>query len=505
MAPAEQQTHARVVVIGTGFAGIGMGVRLKQAGYHDFVILERAEDVGGTWRENTYPGCRCDVPSHLYSFSFAPNPDWSSTFSAQPEIQAYLQKVTDDFALRPHIRFGHAVRSATWDSTDGVWRVSTSQGELTADVLVSGMGPLAEPSYPELPGIETFEGPVFHSAEWNHDLDLSGRKVAVIGTGASSIQFVPAIQPDVETLHLFQRTAAWVMPRPDRRISRTERAVYRRFPLVQKAVRAGIYWSRESLVLGFAKFPGILKQAQKIAEKHLREQIRDPELRARLTPDFTLGCKRVLISDDYYPAIAQPNVELVTDPIREVTPTGIVTADGVKHEVDTIIYGTGFRVTDLPVMDMLQGRDGQTLREAWSEGMAAYLGTAVAGFPNLFLLVGPNTGLGHSSMVFMIESQLTYILDAIRTMDAAGLAEVEIRPEVEREFVDGVRSSMKNTVWTRGGCTSWYLDAKGRNTTLWPSFTFRFHQLTRRFDVSQYAVRTAPAAVGQSGLGSTAP
>jgi cation diffusion facilitator CzcD-associated flavoprotein CzcO len=478
-----QQNH-RIVVIGTGFAGIGMAVRLKQAGYDDFVVLERAQDVGGTWRDNTYPGCRCDVPSHLYSFSFAPNPDWSSTFSPQPEIEAYLRQVTDGFRVRPHIRFGHAVQAAHW--IDDHWLIHTDQGDFTAEILLSGMGPLAEPSYPKLNGIDSFEGEVFHSAQWNHDLDLSGRKVAVIGTGASAIQFVPAIQPEVEELHLFQRTPPWVMPRPDRKISRWEKAVFRAFPLVQKAVRAGIYWGRESMVLGFAKLPGIMKQAQKVAEKHLEKQVRDPELRAKLTPDFTLGCKRVLISDDYYPALARPNVEVVTDGITEVTPTGIVTDDGVKHEVDTIIYGTGFRVTDLPVMDMLYGRDGQSLRDAWADGMEAHLGTAVAGFPNFFLLIGPNTGLGHSSMVFMIESQIAYILDALTTMDAEGLRQVEVRPEVQRAFVDGVRSSMRNTIWTRGGCTSWYLDSQGRNTTLWPSFTFRFRQLTRRFDRSQY-------------------
>ncbi|WP_328320397.1 NAD(P)/FAD-dependent oxidoreductase [Kribbella sp. NBC_00382] len=480
------QQH-RIVVIGTGFAGIGMAVRLKQAGYHDFVVLERADNVGGTWRDNTYPGCRCDVPSHLYSFSFAPNPDWSSTFSPQPEIEAYLQKVTDGFRVRPHIRFGHAVESAHWQGDH--WLIHTNQGDFTADVLLSGMGPLAEPSVPQLPGIEQFEGEVFHSAQWNHDLDLSGRKVAVIGTGASAIQFVPAIQPDVEELHLFQRTPPWVMPRPDRKISAAEKRIYRAFPLVQKAVRAGIYWSRESLVLGFAKLPAMMKQGQKIAERHLAQQIRDPELRAKLTPDFTLGCKRVLISDDYYPAVAQPNVDVVTDAITEVTPTGIVTDDGVKHEVDTIIYGTGFRVTDLPVMDMLHGRDGLTLREAWIDGMEAHLGTAIAGFPNFFLLIGPNTGLGHSSMVFMIESQIAYILDALKTMDATGVREVEVRPEVQRDFVDGVRSSMRNTIWTRGGCMSWYLDSEGRNTTLWPSFTFRFRQLTRHFDASEYSTR----------------
>ncbi|MGW6276658.1 flavin-containing monooxygenase [Kribbella sp. NPDC055071] len=481
---AQQSEQHRIVVIGTGFAGIGMAVRLKQAGYDDFVVLERAHDVGGTWRDNTYPGCRCDVPSHLYSFSFAPNPEWTSTFSPQPEIEAYLQQVTDKFDVRRHIRFGHAVESAHWE--DGQWRIHTSEGEFTADILLSGMGPLAEPSYPELPGIDSFEGAVFHSARWDHDLDLSGRKVAVIGTGASAIQFVPAIQPEVEELHLFQRTPPWLFPRAERKVTATEKAAFRRFPLVQKAIRAAIYWSRESTVLGFAKLPGIMKQAQKVAESQLARQVRDPLLRAKLTPDFTLGCKRILLSDDYFPAVAQPNVDLVTDGIAEVTPTGIVTQDGVKHEVDTIIYGTGFRVTDLPVMDLVHGRDGISLREAWSDGMEAHLGTAVSGFPNFFLLVGPNTGLGHSSMVFMIESQIAYIVDALKTMDAKGLRQVEVRPEVQRAFVDKVCSSMRNTIWTRGGCMSWYLDAKGRNTTLWPTFTFRFRQLTRRFDPAEY-------------------
>jgi cation diffusion facilitator CzcD-associated flavoprotein CzcO len=308
----------------------------------------------------------------------------------------------------------------------------------------------------------------------------------VIGTGASAIQFVPAIQPEVEELHLFQRTPPWVMPRPDRTITEAEKAVFRRFPLAQKAIRSWIYWSREAMVLGFAKLPAIMRQVQKVSEKHLEHQIRDPLLRAKLTPDYTLGCKRVLISDDYYPAITQPNVAVITDRIAEVTPTGIVTGDGVKHEVDTIIYGTGFRVTDLPVMDMVHGRDGVSLREAWSDGMQAHLGTAISGFPNFFMLIGPNTGLGHTSMVFMIESQIAYILDALKTIDASGLREVEVRPEVQRAFVDGVRSSMRNTVWTRGGCTSWYLDAQGRNTTIWPSFTFRFRQLTRRFNPAEY-------------------
>lgn len=479
--------HVRILVIGTGFAGIGMAVRLKEAGYHDFVVLERADDVGGTWRDNTYPGCRCDVPSHLYSFSFAPNPNWTSSFSPQQEIWDYLRKVTDDHGLRPHILFDHAVQSASWD--DGVWRLMTSQGEFTANIVISGTGPLAEPAYPKLPGIDSFAGTAFHSARWNHDHDMSGRKVAVIGTGASAIQFVPQIQPDVDELHVFQRTPPWVMPRPDRRFTTFEKAVFRRIPLVQKAIRAGIYWGREVLVLGFAVAPAIMRQAQKLAERHLRDQIRDPALREKLTPDYTLGCKRILISDDYYPSIVQPNVNVVTAGIREVTPRGVVTEDGVEHEVDTIVYGTGFRVTDLPVMDMLRGRDGRTLREVWTDGMEAYLGTTITGFPNLFMLIGPNTGLGHNSMVYMIESQIAYVLDAVKTMDRQGLAEVEVRPEVQRRFVNGVRSKMKHTVWTTGGCVSWYLDSQGRNTTLWPSFTFRFRHLTRRFDPASYAVR----------------
>jgi cation diffusion facilitator CzcD-associated flavoprotein CzcO len=484
----------RVAIVGTGFAGLGTAIRLRQQGIDDFVVLERADEVGGTWRDNSYPGCTCDVPSHLYSFSFAPNPGWSRSFSPQPEILDYLRDCADRFGVRPHIRFGHEVRSARWDEDARRWRIETDRGEVVAQVLVAGMGPLSEPAVPDIPGLASFEGAMFHSARWDHDHDLAGERVAVIGTGASAIQFVPEIQPEVERLTVFQRTAPWVVPRADRAISAVERRALRRVPGLQKAWRGAIYWAREALVWAFVH-PRLLRRLQRMAAGHLARQVEDPALRADLTPDYTMGCKRILISNDWYPALAQPNVDVVTSPIAEVRPHGVVTADGVEHPVDTIVFGTGFHVTDPPAADRLWGRDGLLLKDAWRDGMQAYLGAAIAGFPNLFMLIGPNTGLGHSSMVFMIESQIAYVLDCLRTMDDEGLDTVEVRRDVQAGFNAEVQSRLVDTVWNAGGCRSWYLDAAGRNTTLWPTYTWRFRLRTRRFDLGSYrtTVRTVRA------------
>jgi cation diffusion facilitator CzcD-associated flavoprotein CzcO len=480
-----EASEFRVVVIGTGFAGLGTAIRLRQSGIHDFVVLERADEVGGTWRDNSYPGCACDVPSHLYSFSFAPNPGWSRSFSPQSEILDYLRGCADRFGVRPHIRFGHEVQGARWDDDAQRWRIATSHGEIVARVLVAGLGPLSEPSVPDLPGLGDFAGTVFHSARWNHDHDLTGEKVAVIGTGASAIQFVPEIQPQVERLALFQRTPPWVIPRGDRAISRVERWGLRRVPGLQKAWRGAIYWSRETFVWAFLR-PRIIRTLQQLAGRHLAKQVDDVELRAKLTPDYTIGCKRILISNDWYPALARPNVDVVTSGIRQIRPHSIVTADGAEQPVDTIIFGTGFHVTDPPAGERLYGRGGLQLKDAWKDGMQAYLGAAIAGFPNLFMLIGPNTGLGHTSMVFMIESQIAYVLDCLRTMDDQGLATVDVRPEVQAEFNADIQSQLVDTVWNAGGCRSWYLDEHGRNTTVWPGYTWRFRQRTRRFDLDAY-------------------
>jgi cation diffusion facilitator CzcD-associated flavoprotein CzcO len=485
-------THHRIAIIGTGFSGLGTAIRLKQEGERDFVLLERAGEVGGTWYANTYPGCRCDVPSHLYSFSFALNTEWSSTFSPQPEILSYLKGCAERYGLLEHVRFHTEVTGAAWDPDSGLWRISTSQGELTAEILIAGQGGLSEPQLPAIPGIESFEGTTFHSARWNHDHDLSGERVAVIGTGASAIQFVPEIQPKVGKLHVFQRTAPWVMPRRARRLSDGERRLYRRLPAAQKAVRAAIYWAREALVVLF-RHPRFGKRVERIALRHLHSQVKDPGLRRKLTPKFAIGCKRILPSNEWYPALTQPNVELVTDGIREVRAHSIVTADGDEREVDTIVFGTGFHVTDLPIAGIVRGRDGRSLAETWDGSPEAYLGTTVAGFPNLFLLVGPNTALGHSSIVFMIESQINYVADALRAMRRRGAGVAEVRPEVQRSYNEELNRLTEGTVWVTGGCSSYYIDRNGHNSTLWPTFTWPFRQRLRHFDEASYSLEPAPS------------
>ncbi|WHT17721.1 NAD(P)/FAD-dependent oxidoreductase [Crossiella sp. CA-258035] len=481
--------EVHVAVIGTGFAGLAMAIRMKQRDITDFVLLERAQEVGGTWRDNTYPGAACDVPSHLYSFSFAPNPNWTRSFSPQPEIWRYLRRTAREHGVYPHIRFGHDVERADWDEARGRWIVRTSQGTFAAKVLVSGMGPLCEPQLPDIKGLDTFQGHAFHSARWDHDYDLTGKKVAVIGTGASAIQFVPQIQPKVERLRLFQRTAPWVMPRRDRPITSVERTLFRWFPPLQRLVRAAIYWGRETYVIGFTRQPKMLRLGERWARKNLFRAVKDKELRKKLLPTFAMGCKRILISNDYYPAVAQSNVDVVTDRITEVRANSVVTADGTEHPVDTIIFGTGFHATDPPSLEKVYGRGGVRLGEAWQDGMEAYKGTTIAGFPNLFMLVGPNTGLGHNSIVFMIESQVNYVMDALKVLGRKEVVELDPRVDRVHAFNEQVQKQMRGTVWLTGGCESWYLDAKGRNTTLWPTFTWSYRQLTRKFDAQAYSIR----------------
>ncbi|MFL5781132.1 MAG: flavin-containing monooxygenase [Thermoleophilaceae bacterium] len=495
--PSTAVQDVDVAVLGGGFSGIGMAIRLKQAGHENFVVLERGDELGGTWHYNTYPGCACDVPSHLYSFSFAPNPEWSQTYSPQPEIRDYLRRVADDFGIRPFVRLGHELKSAEWDEDARRWRISTSQGDFRARVVVGALGPLTEPKIPDIPGLDTFEGATFHSARWDHDYDLEGKRVASIGTGASAIQYVPAIQPQVRQLHVFQRTPPWIAPHGNRPITGLERRLYRALPAAQRLVRAGVYASREALVLGFAKNPRLMKVIERVARRHMRRFIRDPELIRKVTPDYTMGCKRILPSNKWYPALTKPNVELVTEGVTEVRPHSIVSADGVEREVDAIIFGTGFHVTDMPAAQYVRGRHGRLLSDQWEQSARAYLGTAAAGFPNLFLLLGPNTGLGHSSMVYMIESQIQYVIDALRTMRSRELETVEVLESTVDSYNDELESKMEGTVWNTG-CASWYLDDTGRNATQWPDWTWRFRQRTARFDAADYAVRTpSPAREGR--------
>jgi cation diffusion facilitator CzcD-associated flavoprotein CzcO len=481
-----------VAIIGSGFSGLAMAAELKRARRDDFVVLERANDVAGAWRDNTYPGCACDVPSHLYSFGFAPNPDWSSTFSPQPEIYAYIRRVAEEQGLIPHVRFGIEVEEASWDDAERVWRLTTSGGRLTAKAVASAAGPLSEPAIPDIPGLRDFKGTLFHSATWDHDHNLTRERVAVVGTGASAIQFVPQIQPRVAKLHLFQRTPPWIMPRPDRPITRVERMLYRRFPAAQIAMRKAIYWGRELFAIPMLHHR-LSRLIAKVGRRHLEQQVKDPELRAKLTPDYSPGCKRILVSNDYLPSLSQPNVEVVTDGIAEIRERSVVDVNGVEREVDTIILGTGFHVTDLPIAERVRGRDGRTLAEHWDGTLTALRGTTVAGFPNLFFVLGPNTGLGHTSVVLMAEAQAGYIRDALEHMERAGVAAIEPRLEAQDAWNAQIQRKSRGTVWLNGGCHSWYIDRNGKNSTLWPDHTVRFFAAMKRFEPSEY--RVVPASV----------
>ncbi|HEX4206898.1 MAG TPA: NAD(P)/FAD-dependent oxidoreductase [Ktedonobacteraceae bacterium] len=478
--------HVHVVILGTGFSGLGMAIRLKQRGEEDFVVLEKSADVGGTWRDNTYPGCACDIPSHLYSFSFALNPSWSRAYSPQREIHDYLRRCAKRYNILPHICWDSELLDASWHDDDQRWHITTTQGRMTADILILGNGPLSEPALPAIPGIEDFEGVLFHSARWKHDYDLSGKRVAVIGTGASAIQFVPHIQPQVGKLSLFLRTPPWILPRLDHAIPTWQRTLFRLLPITQRAVRTRIYFRNELTALALVYKPDRLEAAMQLARRYIAAQVPDAELCAKLTPHYTMGCKRILLSDDFYPALTQPNVEVVTNHIREIRAHSIVTEDGTEHEVDAIICGTGFHVTDTQLPECVHGRGGQSLDDKWRTDPRAYLGTTVPQFPNLFLLIGPNTGLGHNSMVFMMEAQFNYILDCLRLMQRHKLQTVDLRPEAQEAFIAEMQQRMHGTVWT-SGCASWYLDANGNNTTLWPGFTFEYWFRTRHFDAQRYA------------------
>ena len=482
--------HHDVAIIGTGFGGLCMAIQLQRDGRDDFVLLERGADVGGTWRDNHYPGAACDVPSHLYSLSFEANADWSRKFPTQPELYAYLRDVTDKHGLRPHIRFNARVDSARFDSGRGVWQVQTAQGALTARVLVAANGGLAEPKLPDIPGVERFAGKTFHSSQWDHDYDLSGKRVAVIGTGASAIQFVPEIAERVGRLDVYQRTPNWIIPRPDRPYSDTEKTLFRKLPIVRRLHRALIYWEHEARVMGMVINPALMKLFQKVAERHIRRQVPDAVLRRAVTPDYTIGCKRILISNAWYPALSRPNVALITDGIREIREHSIVTADGTEREVDCLIFATGFYATENPIAEVISGRDGQTLAQAWQDGEEAYLGTAVHGFPNLFFIVGPNTGLGHNSMVFMIETQVGYIRRLLAHLDseAEGVA-LEVDANVQSAYNAELQGKLATSIWATG-CQSWYKHRSGKITALWPGFTFQFWLRARQVRARDYRTLT---------------
>jgi cation diffusion facilitator CzcD-associated flavoprotein CzcO len=475
-----------VLVVGTGFGGLGMGIRLQAAGIESFTLFERAHDVGGTWRDNHYPGCACDIPSHLYSFSFEPMPTWARTYGEQWQILEYLRHCADRYGLRSRIRFDTEVVGARWDDALGLWEVQTRRGDtVRTRVLVSACGFLSRPSLPEIRGRESFAGVSFHSSHWDHDFDLHGKTVAVIGTGASAIQFVPQIAPKVDRLFLFQRTPPWVLPKADRPTTARTRRLFARAPALQKLARWGQYLQHELRGVPFVVDKRLFAIGRRLGLAHLEAQIPDPELRARLTPSYTMGCKRVLLSNDYYPSLLRDNVELVTDEIECIEPRGVVTRDGKRHDVDAIIYGTGFVAAESPAPFPIHGRAGKNLTDEWRDGPYAHLGTVVSGFPNLFMIVGPNTGLGHNSMVLMIESHIAYILDAIQTMRRLDLRSLDVKPDTMAAFNERIHARLDRAVWA-DGCRPWYLTRTGKNTTLWPGFTFEFRYRTRKVKLEEF-------------------
>jgi cation diffusion facilitator CzcD-associated flavoprotein CzcO len=483
-----EEIEVEVLIVGGGFSGLCMAIKLREAGMKSFLLLEKSDDIGGTWNDNRYPGCACDIPSHLYSFSFEPSPDWSRMYPGQQEIHDYLKRCVQRYELARHIRLKTRFQEAIWNEAESVWQATAGEGmRIRARVLISGIGGLHVPQYPKLTGLERFAGPQFHSSTWNHSVDLNGKNVAVVGTGASAIQFVPQVAPRAGKLTLFQRTPPWIVPRLDFPIRDKWRQRFRRFPFIMWAFRQFIFWRQEFRVLGFLGNRFVRGKATEIATHHLEKQINDPKLRAALKPNYELGCKRVLVSDDYYPSLTRPNVELVTGAIAEVRERSIVTVDGVERAVDVLIFGTGFRATEPLIGIRLVGRGGVEIHDAWRERMSAYLGVTVSGFPNLFLLLGPNTGLGHNSVVLMIEAQVGYVMSCLALMKRSRRQVLEVRPEAQKQFVTDIHRRLAGTVWQSGGCRSWYQDQRtGENTALWPGSVVAYTHRTRAVSPADY-------------------
>jgi cation diffusion facilitator CzcD-associated flavoprotein CzcO len=483
----QQPVHTRALIIGTGFSGLGMAIELQRRGV-EFLILEKADEIGGTWRDNTYPGCACDIPSHMYSFSFEPKPDWEHMWSFQPEIFDYLKGVTDKYGLRRYISFDSHVDRAHWDDYEMRWHVFTKDGrEYVAQFVVSGVGGLHIPLVPEFDGLDEFTGAAFHSAQWDHSVDLTGKRVAVIGTGASAIQIVPEIVKDVGALQLYQRTPAWVMPRPNNPIPEWMRELFSNVPGTRAAMRSGIYWIHEAVGFAMTRQPRLLKLGELMGKWNIRRSVKDRELRRKLTPNYRAGCKRILNSDTYYQGVADPKTEVVTDGIARFTPHGIVTSDGTEREVDVVVFATGFHVTDSYTYVDIKGPGGEDLVDRWNrEGVVAHRGITIADMPNLFFLLGPNTALGHNSVVFMIESQIRYAGQAIAAADRAGAQALSPTRAAQDAYNDELQAELGGTVWSTGGCRSWYMDEHGVNRTLWSGMTWQYWLATRKFRASEY-------------------
>ena len=476
-----------VGIVGAGFGGVGMGIRLREAGIEDFEIFERGETVGGVWRANTYPGAACDVPSHLYSFSFAPGHNWSRRYAPQPEILGYLEEITDRFGIRPHLRLGSEVTAAAFSVKKGRWTITLDDGgSREVDVLVTACGQLTRPQIPKVDGIADFEGRVFHSAEWDHSHDLADRKVAVIGTGASAIQFVPEVAKEASHLTVYQRSAPWILPKTDRTYPEWERRLFERFPARVAAARAGFFAFFEAGTYGFTGTQWVLAPLRRLADAYRARELADPELRARTTPDYEIGCKRILFTSDWYSTLRRPNVELLNGVIQRATAKGVIGADGVEREADTIIWGTGFDASRFVFPMDVHGLDGRSLAGTWGDSPEAFLGTSVSGYPNMFLLYGPNTNHGSGSVPYTLECQFNYVIDAVRRLRSEGLCWIDLKPEAQRRWREEIDERSRSTVWTTGGCTSWYTNAAGRNTNNWVGPWLEYRRRTRRLNPGHY-------------------
>lgn len=494
-APETPRTEVRspeVLIVGAGLAGIAAAVNLRKLGTEDFLIVEKADGVGGTWRYNTYPGCACDVMSLMYSFSFAPHKEWTRAFAGQEEIQAYIEQVFRRLGLAERTRFGTEVASYTYDDATDRWRVETTDGRVfTPRIVVAGIGALHNPSVPDFDGVKEFEGTVLHPAHWDKDLDLTGKRVVVVGVGSSAVQIVPAIAPVAKKVTVVQRTPQWVLPKHDRELNRVERWFFRNIPVTQRVFRYANYWKHEAAILAFMH-PRLLSIVRKMSMKHLTDQVPDPELRAKLVPDYTIGCKRILLADDYYPALQRDNVELVTHSVSRFEPSGLRTADGTLHEADVVVLATGFATDNRLAEERITGTGGLTIQTAWADGMRAHLGTAISGFPNFFLMMGPNSGGGSQSILFVIEAQARYIAECVRLMRTAGATRIEVRERVQHEFNERIHARLARSVWNTGGCDSWFLDNSGTNRQAWPGSSANYWRLTRRPRRTWFDLRCTP-------------
>jgi cation diffusion facilitator CzcD-associated flavoprotein CzcO len=477
-----------IAVVGGGFGGVGAASMLARAGHRDVTVFEKGEGVGGVWQQNTYPGAACDVPSHLYEFSFAPNPRWSRRFSPRGEIQAYVEDVARAHGVLDRVRTGTEVESARWDEEAGRWRLETSAGPHEAEILIAACGQLSRPKVPPLAGLESFEGPVFHTAEWRHDVDLTGRRVAVIGTGCSAIQVVPAIQPRVERVDVYQRSPGWTVPKNDFPYSERRQRLYARFPLLQRLDRKAIFALHELGAAILTRRRWLLPIARAIGRRQIKSAIADPQLLRKVTPEDEFGCKRVMLTDEWYPTLTRSNVELVTDRIEAVTPAGVRAEDGSEREADVLILATGFRSHDFVFPMEVVGREGRTLEAAWSPAARAYLGLTVPGFPNMFLLYGPNTNGGTGSVIYTLEAGIAHVLAALRRLDVRGADRIEVRPEAAERFEAELREALAGTVW-HSGCTSWYVDENGNDPSQWPWLWSTYRRRTARLEPGAYALQ----------------